>query len=985
MHPSADSAHEHASREPLGAFARELLTASDKTALAATIERHVMALDDCQDAQVVWSLRWPYESCFRPQRTSPPASWMALADSAVSQPDWTARSAAGQDLAIGLCVHPEGSAAFLFVRRRDGAAAMEDDPAWAELLTLARSQMTILLEKARLQAAVEQLGRSEKLQCALFAISDMAGSDLDMPEMLSGLHRIVSGLMYAENFYIALYEPARDAIRFIYYIDVVDKELPALGEWIPLQRLEHGLTWYLIHDKRPLMGSLEQMRAQVSGPLRILGADCADWMGVPVLHGSEVRGAVVVQSYQERVRFTASDQALLSFVASHILTALERKQGKEELEHRVAQRTRELADANCVLSAEVEERQRGERLQAALFRIAELSGAGGSMEDFYGAIHAVVGSLINANNFYIALLSEDGNQIDFPYFVDDIEPPPPPRSLLRGVTEYVMRRRKPLLANEADFEQLIRHGEIDDLGTHSLCWLGVPLNGSDGVMGVVAVQSYTSAVVYSGRDQELLTFVSNQIAHSLEHRRAAHALSVAHSRLELRVEERTRELRHQIEVREQVELQLKHQVMHDALTGLPNRIYLRDRLDRALPRLHRDCNRCFAVLYMDVDRFKIINDSLGHQAGDDVLKEIAVQLTASVREPDVVARLGGDEFAILIEDAPLPDTVVRVAQRVIEALAAPLLVFGKELHVSVSIGIALSDDRYHTANDMLRDADTAMYRAKANGRNRFEIFDERLHREVLDVLELEGDLRKALARQEFAPHFQPIVRLASGEIVGYEALMRWQHPSRGLLGPAAFLRVAEDDGSIEAIDWWMYELSCRQAATLTASGVYISLNVSPRHFRRADFDQRLIALIRGCNVDPRRIRIEVTEGSLLDNPDQVCGILERLGQAGVLAALDDFGTGYSSLSYLHRFPLRMLKVDRSFVAELGIEGARSSASVVRAILALARSLEMDVVAEGIETAGQRDVLIRMGCEFGQGFLFAHPHPATATAPCAETV
>jgi EAL domain-containing protein (putative c-di-GMP-specific phosphodiesterase class I) len=293
---------------------------------------------------------------------------------------------------------------------------------------------------------------------------------------------------------------------------------------------------------------------------------------------------------------------------------------------------------------------------------------------------------------------------------------------------------------------------------------------------------------------------------------------------------------------------------------------------------------------------------------------------------------------------------------------------------SASIGIAIGDHRYQLADEVLRDADTAMYRAKKLGRARFEMYDESLQRAAGDVLVLEGELRVALQLDQFEPHLQPIVRLDSGEITGYEALIRWNHPTRGILGPPDFLKIAEENGSMEAIDWRMYELSCGLIARLGRSDTFITINVSPRHFRRADFGDQLLQMLARTGLPPQRLLLELTEGSLIDHPERVRSILEQLRDAGIGAALDDFGTGYSSLSYLHTFPLRMLKIDRAFVAELGKDGKSSSASVVTAVLALAAALDMEVVAEGIETIEQRDALVTMGCKLGQGFLLGRPAP-----------
>ena len=852
---------------------------------------------------------------------------------------------------------------------------------WTQLRQLLELRLDQLRSLKDLQQSVTNLEEAERLQRALFAIADQASADREMAEVFRSLHEIVGSLMYAENFYIVLYDPVRDTLRFSYFVDIADTNPPNTTHEMPMRDRAGSLTWHLLKRGAAMRGTLDQIEAEV-GDLADFGPDCVDWLGVPLLRGGKVVGGIVVQSYTEAARYTDRDQALLTYVAQHIQTALERRSVHEELERRVGERTDALREANRLLQQQVLERQRGERLQAALFRIAELANSTESLEEFYAAVHRAVGGLLDARNFYIALLTEDREHLTFPYSVDERDEKRLPRKLGTGLTEYVLRTGSALLADRAGLERLYLSGAAQPIGTRSRSWLGVPLICADRTVGVLVVQSHSDEHRYTPRDQELLTFVSYHIANALERKRNAESLKQAYGELELRVIERTselaaanRELREHIGVRERMERQLKHETLHDALTGLPNRNFLLDRLSQALTQFMRDSRRRFAVLFLDLDRFKIINDSVGHLVGDELLNEVGGRIAACLEPRDLVARLGGDEFAILLNDIENTDDACAQAQRIIDALNAPIRLGGKEVFTSTSIGIAISSSRYNKAEELLRDADVAMYRAKDEGRHRFAVFDEHLHNRAMQLLELESDLRHAIARNEFVPFFQPIVRLSDRAVMGHEALLRWEHPQRGLLSPADFLAVAEDSGAAEQIDWLMFARVFEIAPPLLEGGKFIGINLSGRHFRSETLDEKLLALLRRHSIKPESLRLEVTERTLIENPPVAKRMLESLRKNGLAVSLDDFGTGYSSLSYLHQYPVQALKIDRSFIADLAADGSGGSAAVVRAILALAGALSMQVIAEGIETQAQHDALIQLGCEFGQGFFYARPQPA----------
>lgn len=847
-------------------------------------------------------------------------------------------------------------------------------------LTLAQHTVAATLAAAQAQARIASLQKSERLQQALYEIADLAGSTLEMQDMLGRIHAVVGGLMLAENFYIVLHDDVRQTLRFLYFADQRDAYVADPDQEIGVDVMHNSLTVALLRHGRPLFGPSSRIRRKL-GVARDTshGPDSADWLGVPMRREGRVSGAIVVQSYEQPACYTQEERVLLEYVAQHILTALDRRQARDELEHRVDERTQALQQANAGLQTEIVERQRAEKLQRALYRITELSVNAGSLERFYADVHSIVGELLYARNFYIALLSADGEHIEFPYSVDERDRSREPRQLASGLTEYVLATGEALLADRATIAELEATDVLRSFGPLSHCWLGVPLMRDDAAVGVIAVQSYTPDIMFAPRDQKLLTFVAHHIDGALERKRAQAHLKAAHSELEFRVEARTgeleaanRELRAQIGERVRAEQRLTHQARHDSLTGLPNRIHLLERMSAAIARMSDSGRAPFAVLFLDLDRFKLVNDSVGHAAGDEMLVEAGRRIVMVLGDETLVARLGGDEFAVLLEQAGDAVTAERLAAQLLVELGKPLLVAGRELFPSASIGIALWEPRYRKGEEMLRDADAAMYRAKARGRDRSEVFDEAMRAEAIRLLDLEADLRRAILNDAFEPHFQPIVRLDDGSVIGHEALLRWNHELHGPLPPGEFIGVGEDSGLIEQVDWLMYR-RVFDWMTRRHHG-YVSINVSPRHFRSEDFAERLLRMMDEVGADPRDLRIEITEVALLDDAPRTLRMLNILRERGVLVLLDDFGTGFSALSYLHRFPIQALKIDQSFVAGLDGEMHAESLALVRAILALAGTLGIDTIGEGIETGRQRDILVQLGCRYGQGFLYGQPQP-----------
>ncbi|MCK2125179.1 EAL domain-containing protein [Thauera aromatica] len=427
--------------------------------------------------------------------------------------------------------------------------------------------------------------------------------------------------------------------------------------------------------------------------------------------------------------------------------------------------------------------------------------------------------------------------------------------------------------------------------------------------------------------------------------------------------------------RKDAEARLSHLANHDPLTGLPNRNLLHDRLAHAITRRGEGLN---AVLFLDLDRFKLINDSYGHDVGDELLRAVAARLQHCLRAEDTVARLGGDEFVVLLEDLPSVDAAAAIAGKIASHLSVPVTVGERELPLAASVGIALHPRDGSDPQTLLKHADTAMYRAKEAGRGGFCFFAADMNAQALQRLTLENDLRRALENGELEVFYQAQVALDDGRLTGAEALVRWRHPVKGLVPPAAFIPVAEETGLIVSLGEQVLRAACRQLATWQRQGLprlTVAVNLSPRQFRQPDLVDRVAAILAETGADPDWLELEITESAAMQHAEETIGALRRLREMGVSLAIDDFGTGYSSLSYLKRFPIDKLKIDRSFVQ--GVPGNGDDAAIVQAIIAMARSLGLALLAEGVESAAQHDFLQAQGCALAQGWLFGRAVPAAA--------
>ncbi|AFZ34712.1 response regulator receiver modulated diguanylate cyclase/phosphodiesterase [Stanieria cyanosphaera PCC 7437] len=506
------------------------------------------------------------------------------------------------------------------------------------------------------------------------------------------------------------------------------------------------------------------------------------------------------------------------------------------------------------------------------------------------------------------------------------------------------------------------------------------LSAFDGVVDKV------KAFAVGGVDYITKPFQIEEVLARIQHQLALQAakaeISLLNTQLEQKVQQRTKQLEQvihklnqEIAQHKQTQQLLLAQALHDALTGLPNRTLFMEHLQKALQRSYRNQDYLFAVLFIDLDRFKIINDSWGHAVGDQLLIAIADILKKCSRDVDTVARLSGDEFTILLEDLQDFQDAIAIAERLLAQLTSPIHLQERKVFSGASIGIVLGSTHYQNGIELLRDADIAMYRAKALGKGRYAIFDQEMYAQTIHLSQLETDLRLAIERQEFLLNYQPIVSLKTRQVIGFEVLLRWQHPLTGLISPGDFIAIAEDTGLIEPIGEWVLREACQQLRTWQtkfphASSLHLSINLSIRQIQQFDFIEKLARILAETSLNGENLRLELTETMLMDQGDKTIELLTQIKEQKIQLSIDDFGTGYSSLSYLHRFPIDTLKIDRSFVSLINAEG--ENCEIVKTIITLAHSLGMKAIAEGVETPHQVTHLSKLGCEAAQGYFFSKP-------------
>jgi diguanylate cyclase (GGDEF)-like protein len=595
---------------------------------------------------------------------------------------------------------------------------------------------------------------------------------------------------------------------------------------------------------------------------------------------------------------------------------------------------------------DITEHVRDARMQAALHGISEAAHHNHDLPELFRRIHEIIGELLPARNFFVALYDAGIDRLSFPYFVDQFDPHPEPRPLDSGtLTAEVIRHGRAFLVTP-DTQAELPAGMRSVVGSESIDWLGVPLISNDSAIGALVVQSYDGAVRFSERDQALLAFVSSQVASAVERQRAAQA-------------------------RKQQSERIEKLAFFDPLTGLPNRALFLDRVRHAIGAADRS-GRNVALLFLDLDRFKEINDSLGHALGDMALVEVARRLQATTRLEETLARLGGDEFVLVAEGAD-HEAAAMIALRMLRLLIEPIEAAGNLLSIGGSIGIAIYPADGDGADELIRHTDIAMYRAKSSGGG-FCFYAPEMGVLLEKRIRMTARLNAAIEAGHLDLHFQPLVSLSTGKLRGAEALVRWHDAELGWVSPNEFIPIAEERGMMSRLGDWVLGAACRRLAEWRRAGLTfpgrLAVNVSVKQLQDHDLASRLVAIVQDHGLTPEDFELEITESSMMADSEGALHVMEQLSDAGFSLAIDDFGTGYSSLSYLKRFSVDQIKIDISFVRDMLSD--KDDYAIVKAIIAMADSLGLKTTAEGVEHAAQADALAALGCHFVQGFNFGHP-------------
>ena len=650
---------------------------------------------------------------------------------------------------------------------------------------------------------------------------------------------------------------------------------------------------------------------------------------VPIISKNRLLG-VIDSEHSQLDFFTEEHQRYLEILANVLATKLSFEQNIDALE--------------SLISALEESKT----LTENYLEISNLTYSTRSDKELYKQLHQLISKQVNTNSFFVVLYNKKQDRYSFPFIQDEekgsrFDFSIPQERARKTLVAEVIQKQQAYLANFEDLKRHLKEDRLIDQQHVPFSWLAVPFKISNSIIGAIALQSYDPKIRFSQKDKQLLNFLAQHISSAIE--------------------------------RKFKDQKLQYQALHDQVTGLANRTLFMDRIEHAFSLTLRQPQQRLAVLFIDLDDFKIINDKFGHQAGDKILKQSARRMQTQLRDSDTLARVGGDEFAILLESLDSTSKAIDIANRILQSMQEPIKIDNQPIKVTISIGIGIKDKSTKTAEDMLRNADHAMYHAKKLGKNGVQIYEASLHQAIMYERQVLQELKVAIEQNQLIFHYQPIIDLQTKTVTGFEALLRWQHPTKGIISPDKFIKIAEQNDLIKQIDSQLLKsvaLQLQHWQKISDESLYISFNISAQRFVDSRLIQEIKEVLTKYNLHPGSLVVEVTEHVLMENIGKARHLFHQLKSLGIKISLDDFGTGYSSLSYLNQLPFDILKIDRSFVTN--ITQRQPDHPIINMIVALARTMKIELVAEGVETLHQLETLTDMHCSYGQGYYFAKPLP-----------
>ncbi|MBB1269342.1 diguanylate cyclase domain-containing protein [Shewanella sp. SR44-3] len=842
----------------------------------------------------------------------------------------------------------------------------------------------------RLKRLARKYKRAEIIQNALLEISNIATKAASLDLFYQGVHLHLKKLIPADNFFIASRDANTGLISLPFFADEKD---PHPSELYPDEEIssiiERGITGYVLKTGVPLLCDTAQFDQLIAtGAIDDLGSPSHQWLGVPIKRNNISIGVLVVQSYHPDITYGELELELMGFICHHISGVMERLKHNEQLEQAITQRTKELSHAYETVKQEIKERVRAERLQKALFEIADLTASNADQNSFYVQLHQVISQLIPAQNCFIALINKEDASLSFPFYVSQMNLTyPASRPMQDGLTEYILATKQPKLLSQKDIQTLIDQDEIYAIApslnqTHAMHqWIGIPLFIHGSIAGALTIYSISQDQNYQPKDLELLNFVSLHIANAIERKMAVEVLKRSHDELEDKVIQRTQalaelndNLQQEIMQRRKIEAQLLHDAKHDGLTGLPNRSFCMERLAQAIKHCRRHSQDQFALLFIDLDRFKQINDTFGHLEGDKFLIETARRLKSCIRENDTLARLGGDEFVILLDTIQGTQDALDVGDRILHQVSQPYKLGKQDFISGASIGIAFSGShKDETSESLLKDADAAMYQAKSKGKGCYVIFDSQIDKRAKQAAEMKKAFKRALLQQEITISYAPVMNFNDLSIIALEPQATWKHPDGSLKTHNQLKLLAEQCQLIIHFDAYIFDHLNHHYAALTeqfSSKICIHLSVSSQHIKHKHGLRNLKRTLKKSQLDLSNIWVFFHEKSFVQDTENHISAFQHLSQMTVNIGMNGYGTGYSSLSSLSLLPISALKLDSNISKHLVNE---QQLQLTKAYQLAATSLGVDMFVEGVDTMQQKRQLSQLGYQQGQGKTFEKKH------------